>query len=96
MTFEWDENKNKINITKHGIDFIEASSTFYDDEAILFDDPDHSEEEDRFLLIGMSKNTRILTVSHCYRAEGEVIRIISARKATKTETDYYVQGGGEL
>ena len=64
MTFEWDENKNKINITKHGIDFSEASSTFYDDKAILFDDPDHSEEEDRFLLIGMSKNTRILTVSH--------------------------------
>ena len=96
MNFEWDENKNKINTTKHGVDFIEASSTFYDDKAILFDDPDHSEDEDRFLLIGMSRNTRILIVSHCYRGEDEVIRIISARKATKTETDYYVQGGGEL
>ena len=93
MTFEWDENKNKTNIIKHGIDFTEACSTFYDDEAILFDDPDHSEDEERFLLIGMSKTTRVLTVSHCYRAEGEVIRIISARKATKTETDYYVHGG---
>ena len=93
MIFEWDENKNKINIAKHGIDFAEASSTFYDDEAILFDDPDHSEDEERFLLIGMSKTIRMLTVCHCYRAEGEVIRIISARKATKTEKEYYLNGG---
>ena len=92
MTFEWDENK--VNITKHGIDFAEACSSFFDDQAILFDDPDHSEDEDRFLLIGMSRITRVLTVSHCYRKEGEVIRIISARKATKTETDYYLHGGG--
>lgn len=96
MTFEWDENKNKVNITKHGIDFAEACSIFFDDKAILFDDPDHSDDEDRFLLIGMSRTTRVLTVSHCYRKEGEVIRIISARKATKTETDYYVNVGGEI
>ena len=93
MKFEWDENKNNINIAKHGIGFAEACSTFYDDEALLFDDPDHSEDEDRFLLIGMSRFTRVLTVSHCYRMDGEVIRIISARKATKTETEYYLHGG---
>ena len=93
MKFEWDDSKNRINIIKHGIDFAEACSTFFDDEAILFDDPDHSEDEERFLLVGMSKTTRVLMVSHCYRAEGDTIRIISARKATKAETDYYVHGG---
>ena len=96
MKFEWDENKNNINIVKHGIGFSEACSTFYDDNALLFDDPDHSEDEDRFLLIGMSRTTRVLIVSHCYRKDGEVIRIISARKATKTETDFYLNGGGNL
>jgi len=96
MIFEWDENKNKVNINKHGISFAEASSVFYDDNAILFDDPDHSKDEERFLIIGMSISTRVLIVSHCYRSMGEVIRIISARKATKPETDYYVQGGGKL
>ena len=69
---------------------------FYDDNAILFDDPDHSKNEERFLLIGMSISTGVLTVSHCYRSKGEVIRIISARKATKSEANYYIQGGGEL
>ena len=96
MTFEWDENKNKVNITKHGIDFAEACTSFFDDDALLFDDPDHSKDEERFLIIGMSISTRVLIVSHCYRSMGEVIRIISARKATKPETDYYVQGGGKL
>ncbi|PWJ71412.1 hypothetical protein B0O40_1281 [Ruminococcaceae bacterium R-25] len=96
MLFEWDENKNKVNIKKHGIGFAEASSVFYDENAILFDDPDHSKDEERFLIIGMSIRTQVLTVSHCYRSKGEVIRIISARKATKSEADYYVQGGGEL
>ena len=96
MTFERDENKNKVNITKHGVDFAEACTSFFDNEAILFDDPDHSEDEDRFLLIGMSRTTRVLIVSHCYRKEGEVIRIISARKATKIETDFYLHGGGNI
>ncbi|MBR2524186.1 MAG: BrnT family toxin [Clostridiales bacterium] len=96
ITFEWDENKNKINKLKHGVDFIEAISAFYDNKAILFDDPDHSEDEARFLLIGISKRTRLLIISHCYRDKDEVIRIISARIATRTETDYYVQSGGEL
>ena len=94
LRFEWDEEKNRINKAKHdGIDFEDASTVFYDDNAIMFDDPDHSEDEERFLLIGMSRKTRVLTVSHCYRKEGKVIRIISARKATKTETDYYLNGG---
>ena len=96
MTFEWDENKNKINITKHGIDFSEASSTFYDDEAILFDDPDHSGEEDRFIILGLSQKENLCIVSHCYRGTDEIIRIISARKATKTETNYYTANRGEV
>ena len=98
--YQWNEamvkRRDEINKKKHGISFEEAQTVFYDEYAVLFDDPDHSDDEDRFLLIGMSRNTRILIVSHCYRGEDEVIRIISARKATKTETDYYVQGGGEL
>jgi hypothetical protein len=94
MIFEWDENKNIVNIKKHGIGFAEASSVFYDDNAILFDDPDHSDDEERFLLIGMSISTRVLIVSHCYRSKEDVIRIISARKATKSEANYYIQGGG--
>lgn len=96
MTFEWDENKNAINKRKHGVDFFEASSVFYDDNAIMFDDPDHSVEEERFLLIGMSKSSKVLTVCHCYRGLDDVIRLISARKATKTEADYYNQNGGKL
>ena len=96
MTFEWDENKNAINKRKHGVDFLEASSVFFDDNAIMFDDPDHSEEEERFLLIGMSKSLKVLTVCHCYRDCDEIIRLISARIATKTEADYYNQNGGKL
>ncbi len=96
MTFEWDENKNAINQKKHGVDFLEASSVFYDDNAIMFDDPDHSDEEERFLLIGMSKTMKVLTVCHCYRSSDEVIRLISARKATRTETEYYERNGGRL
>lgn len=96
MTFEWDENKNAINKRKHGVDFMEASSVFFDDNAIMFDDPDHSGEEERFLLIGMSRTLKVLTVCHCYRSSDEVIRLISARQATKTETDFYNQNGGRL
>lgn len=96
MTFEWDENKNAINKRKHGVDFFEASSVFCDDNAIMFDDPDHSVEEERFLLIGMSKSLKVLMVCHCYRGLDDVIRLISAREATKTEADYYNQNGGKL
>jgi len=91
-TFDWDENKNKINRKKHGIDFAEASTVFYDDRAVLFDDPEHSENEDRFLLLGMSTSARVCVVCHCYRKSDTVIRIISARKATSKEEGVYVRG----
>lgn len=96
IKFEWDENKNQINKVKHGMDFEEAKSVFYDDEAIMFDDPEHSMEEERFLILGISKHENICIVSHCYRGEDDIIRIISARKATKNETKTYNKyaGGG--
>lgn len=89
IRFEWDENKNQVNITKHKVSFAEAMAVFYDDNALLKDDPDHSENEERFLIIGMSYINKILVVSHCYRCDDEVIRIISARKATKCEARQY-------
>ena len=92
MTFEWDENKNLINQKKHGINFDEASSVFFDERAILFDDPEHSDYEDRFLLLGMSETANVCIVCHCYRESDTVIRIISARKATRKEVDRYVEG----
>ena len=93
--FEWDENKNRINIAKHGISFEEASTVFYDANALLLDDPDHSEREERFLILGISRKAHICIVSHCYRGKDEVIRIISARRATKREMDSY-NGQGEI
>lgn len=91
--FDWDEDKNQINLKKHGIDFNEASSVFFDEKAILFDDPEHSDDqEDRFLLLGMSESANVCIVCHCYRESDTVIRIISARKATKTEVKIYVKG----
>ena len=90
--FDWDENKNQINQKKHGINFEEASSVFYDEKAILFDDPEHSEWEERFILLGMSNAANACMVCHCYRESDTVIRIISARKATKKETERYVKG----
>ena len=92
MKFEWDENKNLINQRKHGINFDEASSVFFDERAILFDDPEHSDYEDRFLLLGMSETANVCIVCHCYRESDTVIRIISARKATRKEVDRYVEG----
>ncbi|WP_455719100.1 BrnT family toxin [Agathobacter sp.] len=89
LKFEWDNNKALINADKHGVTFEEAMTVFSDENAILFDDPDHSEEEDRFLLLGISDQAKILIVCHCYRGEDDVIRIISARKATKTEAKQY-------
>ena len=90
--FDWDENKNQINQKKHGINFEEASSVFYDEKAILFDDPEHSEWEERFILLGMSNAVNVCIVCHCYRESDTVIRIISARKATKKEAERYVKG----
>lgn len=92
MKFEWDENKNKINQRKHGISFDEVTSVFRDTLAIVFDDPDHSDNEERFLIIGTSDKRGICLVSHCYRGQDQVIRIISARKATKTECKIYEEG----
>ena len=91
MHFEWDENKNRINIKKHGISFSEACSVFYDENAVLFDDPDHSDDEERFILIGISENEKLCLVCHCYRESDKVIRIISARKATKKESIEYLE-----
>ena len=89
LRFSWDEEKNQKNIKKHGIDFDEAKSVFFDNDAILFDDPDHSVDEERFLIIGCSQKDNLCIVSHCYRDEDETIRIISARKATRNETNIY-------
>lgn len=91
IKFEWDENKNKINKKKHKISFEEARTVFYDDNAILFDDPDHSIGEERFLIIGISQTEKLCIVSHCYREKDDIIRIISARKATKTESKIYTE-----
>jgi uncharacterized DUF497 family protein len=87
LRFEWDERKNAENRRKHGVSFEEAQTVFYDDRALLIDDPD--EDEDRFLLLGLSAMLRTLVVCHCYRAQDEVIRIISARKALKEERADY-------
>jgi uncharacterized DUF497 family protein len=92
IKFTWDENKNEINKRKHGLSFEEASEVFGDENAILFDDPDHSIEEDRFLIIGAVKSTKICIVSHCYRDNDNVIRLISAREATKDERTIYQEG----
>ena len=89
LRFEWDEAKNAANIEKHGVSFDEAQTAFHDTEAIRFHDPDHSESEDRFLLLGLSTRPRVLIVCHCYRSDDEVIRLISARKANKTERNDY-------
>ena len=90
--FDWDDNKNKINLEKHGITFEEASTVFFDDRALLFDDPEHSLDEERFLLLGISEKANVCIVCHCYREGDTVIRIISARQATRKEQERYVRG----
>lgn len=89
IKFEWDNNKNEINKKKHKISFEEARTVFYDENAILFDDPEHSIDEERFILLGISQAEKLCIVCHCYRNSDEVIRIISARKATSAETKTY-------
>ena len=89
LSFVWDEEKNQGDIKKHKVSFEEASTVFYDENAILFDDPDHSVGENRFLIIGISRTDKLIIVSHCYRDGDDVIRIISARPAEKSEKDYY-------
>ena len=92
LRFDWDERKNKGNRTKHGVWFEEAQSVFSDPQARVFLDPEHSEEEERLLLLGMSSAARPLVVVHCYRESDSVVRIISARKATKKEIRFYEEG----
>ena len=87
--FIWDANKYITNIDKHRITFEEASTVFDDDSAVYFDDESHSQDEERFIVIGMSEKPRMLMVCHCYRNGDRFIRIISARKATKTEQKLY-------
>ena len=89
MIFEWNTNKAISNQKKHGISFEEAQTSFSDDNALLIDDPDHSEDEDRFILLGLSSRSKMLVVCHCYRENDEVIRIISARKASRKESKTY-------
>ena len=89
LRFEWDETKNRHNIKKHGVSFEEAQTVFLDDSAIRFFDPEHSADEDRFLMLGISFQLRVLVVCHCYRERDRVIRIISARKATRQEATHY-------
>jgi uncharacterized protein len=89
MRFTWDSRKNELNKRKHGVSFEEARTVFFDESGKLIDDPDHSNGEDRFVLIGYSAQFRLLIVCHCYRSNDEEIRIISARKASKRETSLY-------
>jgi hypothetical protein len=89
LKFSWDENKALINQQKHSVSFEEAQTVFYDDYARLIPDPDHSQQEERFLLLGLSDQFRLLLVCHCYRESGGQLRIISARKANKLEQRQY-------
>ena len=91
--FIWDDEKQRVNIEKHGVTFSEASTVFDDDNALYFDDPAHSQDEDRFIILGYSERARMLLVCHCYRNGDSLIRIISARKATNKESELY---GGAL
>jgi len=89
VRFEWNEKKNAANRRKHGVSFEEARTAFLDEHARVIPDPEHSSDEERFVLIGLSVSVRVLVVCHCYRQSDEVIRIISARKADHDETEQY-------
>ena len=89
LTFVWDERKERANRRRHGVSFAEAQTAFWDEHALVFCDPDHSEDEDRFILLGVSFALRVLVVCHCYREDDRAIRIISARKATRRERASY-------
>ena len=92
LDFEWDKRKEKANVKKHGVSFEEARTAFYDEKAIEFFDPDHSDDEDRFILLGLSFKPQVLVICHCFRESETVIRIISARKADKDEEhEYWMQ-----
>ncbi len=85
LVFEWEQRKEKSNIKKHHLSFEDARTAFYDENAIQFYDPDHSDEEERFILLGLSFKSQVLVVCHCFRESETVIRIISARKADRDE-----------
>ena len=87
--FEWDPRKARSNLKKHGVSFHEAESVFYDDEALILEDPEHSDDEERLVLLGLSSVLRLLVVIHCFRGPDDTIRIISARKATPSEAGQY-------
>jgi len=89
IRFEWDPKKAASNEKKHGVSFEEARTVFFDQNAKLIDDPDHSDDEDRFVLLGISSTLRVMGVCHCYREQGNLIRIISARKASTHESKQY-------
>jgi uncharacterized DUF497 family protein len=89
IKFSWDERKNTSNKKKHGLSFQEAVTVFHDENARLIPDPSHSLEEDRFILLGISSKLRVLIVCHCYREKEQLVRIISARKATRQEKQQY-------
>jgi uncharacterized DUF497 family protein len=89
MFFDWDQNKAKSNVRKHGITFLEAMTAFRDINALVLDDGQHSVDEERFILLGMSKETNLLLVCHCYRGDDDVVRLISARKANSHEAKEY-------
>jgi len=89
IKFEWDPPKAAANLRKHQVSFDKAKSVFYDEFAVQFFDEEHSSDEERFLMLGMSSGAKLLIVCHCEREHGEVIRIISARKATKRESAFY-------
>ena len=92
IKFDWDVVKATSNIKKHGVSFEEARSVFFDEFAIQFFDHENSDTEDRFLMLGMSNETNLLIVCHCERENGNIIRVISARKATKNERKHYHRG----
>lgn len=89
LTFSWDKQKAAANLKKHGIAFAEAQTVFFDDHARLIADPDHSDDEDRFVILGLSAALNLLVVCHCYRENDATIRIISARKAVRNEIEMY-------
>lgn len=89
LAFAWDPKKAAANRRKHGVSFVEARTAFYDENARVYADPDHSEDEDRFILLGLGSHPRVLVVCHCYRERESVIRIISARRADRDEEAAY-------
>lgn len=92
IEFSWDARKARQNLRKHKLSFEEATTVFYDEDAIEFFDPEHSVAEERFLMLGLSGRLRVIVVSYCLRKKGSGIRVISARKATKKEEHIYIEG----